>query len=73
MTYLVALAFVAILGSLGTALYFMLRGGNTAEAKAKRMANALALRVGFSILLFICILLAWYLGYIHPTGLPQGK
>jgi hypothetical protein len=73
MTYLVALAFVAILGSLGTALFFMLRGGNTAEAKAKRMANALALRVGFSILLFVCILLAWQLGYIHPTGLPQGK
>ena len=64
---------MAILGSLGSALFFMLRGGNTAEAKAKRMANALALRVGFSILLFVCILLAWKLGYINPTGLPQGK
>ena len=73
MSYLVALAFVAILGSLAAALFFMLRGGNTAEAKAKRMANALAMRVGFSVLLFVCILLAWKLGYIHPTGLPQGK
>jgi hypothetical protein len=34
------------------------------------MAKALALRVGFSILLFLCILLAWKLGYIHPTGIP---
>ena len=73
MNYLVALAFVAILGSLGAALFFMMRGGNTAEAKAKRMANALALRVGFSVLLFVCILLAWKFGYIHPTGLPQSK
>ena len=73
MNYLVALAFVAILGSLAAALFFMLRGCNTAEAKAKRMANALAMRVGFSVLLFVCILLAWKLGYIHPTGLPQGK
>ncbi len=73
MNYIVALAFVAILGSLGAALFFMLRGGNAAEAKTKRMANALALRVGFSILLFACILLAWKLGYIHPTGLPQGQ
>ena len=73
MNYLVALAFVAILGSLAAALFFMLRGGNTAQVKAKRMANALALRVGFSILLFVCILLAWKLGYIHPTGLPQGR
>ena len=73
MNYLVTLVFVGILGSLGAALFFMLRGGNTTEAKTKRMANALALRVGFSILLFACILLAWKLGYIHPTGLPQGK
>lgn len=73
MNYLVALAFVAILGSLGAALFFMLRGGNTAEPKAKRMANALALRVGFSILLFVCILLAWKLGYIHPTGIAAGQ
>jgi hypothetical protein len=72
MNYLVALAFVAILGCLAAALFFMLRGGTTAEGKAKRMANALALRVGFSILLFVCILLAWKLGYIHPTGLPVG-
>jgi hypothetical protein len=35
------------------------------------MARALAFRVGFSILLFLCILAAWKLGYLHPTGIPQ--
>jgi hypothetical protein len=37
------------------------------------MARALAFRVGFSILLFVCILVAWKLGYIQPTGIPAGK
>ena len=37
-----------------------------------RMARALAFRVGFSILLFLCILMAWRLGWIQPTGIPAG-
>jgi hypothetical protein len=37
------------------------------------MALALAMRVGISVLLFCSILLAWKLGYIHPTGIPAGK
>ena len=36
------------------------------------MATALALRVGLSILLFLCILLAWKMGWINPTGIPAG-
>jgi len=72
--YLVILAFVAIIGSLGAALYFMLRGGgDDGPTKSRRMANALALRVGLSILLFICVLIAWKLGYIQPTGIPAGR
>ncbi len=76
MTYLVSIAFIAILGSLGAALYFMLRGGDgnaDSKAKSRGMARALAFRVGFSILLFVCILLAWKLGYIRPTGIPPGR
>lgn len=73
MTYLVAFAFVAILGSLGTALFFMMKDGRDGKAKTSHTARALAFRVGFSILLFVCILLAWKLGYIQPTGLPAGK
>ncbi|MEI7514939.1 MAG: twin transmembrane helix small protein [Betaproteobacteria bacterium] len=70
MTYLVSLAFFAILASLAVALLFMLRGGG--PHKSRRMARALALRVGVSILLFAGILLSWKLGLIHPTGIPQG-
>lgn len=73
MSYLVLLAFAVILASLAFALVFMLRGGQDSATKSKRMARALAMRVGFSILLFACILLAWKLGVIHPTGIPQGS
>lgn len=77
MKYLVLLAFVAIIGSLGTALFFMMRGGGKdgqdEARKNSRMARALAFRVGFSILLFVCVLLAWKFGYIQPTGIPPGK
>jgi hypothetical protein len=75
---LLSLAFVAILGSLGTALFFMMRSGTPGDGdgdgedarKSGRMARALAFRVGFSILLFVCILVAWKLGYLRPTGIP---
>ncbi|GAC1530934.1 MAG: twin transmembrane helix small protein [Ramlibacter sp.] len=72
MRYLVLLAFIAIIGSLGSALYFMMRDGQDGKAKTSNMARALAFRVGFSILLFVCILIAWKLGYIRPTGIPAG-
>jgi len=72
MKYLVLLAFIAILGSLASALFFMMRGGQDGKAKSGRMARALAFRVGFSILLFLCLLAAWKLGYLKPTGIPAG-
>lgn len=73
MKYLVALAFLAILASLGSALFFMMKDGRDGKPKTSNMARALAFRVGFSILIFVCILIAWKLGYIQPTGIQAGK
>jgi O-antigen/teichoic acid export membrane protein len=70
MKILVTLGFLAILASLGAALFFMMRTGKDNEKRGQRMAWTLALRVGLSILLFVCMLLAWKLGYIQPTGVP---
>jgi len=70
---LVVLAFIAILASLGSALYFMMHDGTGGKPKTSHMARALAVRVGISILLFVCILLAWKFGYIRPTGIPLGS
>ena len=74
MKYLVLLAFVAIIGSLGSALFFMMKDGQDGKPKSSNMVRSLALRVGLSIMLFVCILLAWKFGYIQPTGIPlSGK
>lgn len=80
MKIFIALAFLGILASLGSALFFMMRrprpgAADSAEDNRRRsqhMARALALRVGLSVLLFLCLLISWKLGYIQPTGLAVG-
>lgn len=70
MKIFIAVAFLAILASLGSAMFFMLRrSGNDDAARARRMVLALALRIGLSVVLFACLLAAWKLGYLQPTGL----
>jgi hypothetical protein len=73
MKYLIGFAFVGILASLGFALFYMLKDGRDGRAKTGGMARALTVRIALSVLLFLCILLAWKLGYIQPGGLPVGK
>jgi hypothetical protein len=65
MRIVIAIAFVLIIGSLGSALFFLMRD----KGKSNRTVQALALRVGFSIALFLFILLAHRLGWIQPTGI----
>ena len=72
MSYFVALGFLAVIASLATALFFMLRGGSGEHTNSRRMARELAVRVGVSILLFVCVLLSWQAGWIQPTGIPPG-
>lgn len=73
MKSLFVLAFVGILASLGFALYYMLKDGRDGRVKSGGMARALTVRIGLSVLLFLCILVSWKLGYIQPGGLPIGK
>lgn len=65
MKILVAVAFILILASLGSALVFLMKD----KGKSNRTVTALAMRVGFSIALFIFILLAYNQGWIQPTGI----
>ncbi|WP_019142062.1 twin transmembrane helix small protein [Noviherbaspirillum massiliense] len=65
MKILVAIAFVLILSSLGSALFFLMKD----KGKSNRTVKALALRVGFSIALFVLLLIAYSLGWIEPTGI----
>ena len=64
---------VLVLAALGGAGFFMLRRDPDRPVSAdKRMARVLAMRVGLSVTLFLLILLAWSLGWIHPSGIPVG-
>jgi hypothetical protein len=51
----------------------MMRDGRNGQAKSSNMVKALSMRVGFSILIFVFILIGWKLGYIQPTGIKAGQ
>ena len=65
MKILVAIAFCLILFSMGSALFFLMKD----KGRSNRTVRALAMRVGFSIALFLLILLAYHFGLIQPTGI----
>ena len=66
---LVFACLVGIVGSLGAGLYHLSRG--TPEGSA-RLARALTVRIGLSLLLFLLLMLAWYFGIIAPHTLKSG-
>jgi len=81
MKALLVIGIVAVLAALASAGFFMLQRRPQGDAAAqpdkalgpdRRMARALAVRVGLCVLLFIVILLSWAMGWVRPTGLPVG-
>jgi len=56
---------IAIVVSLGSAAVFMVRG----RGDSRRMAKALAWRVGLSVTLFLLLLIGYALGLIQPGRL----
>jgi len=73
MNILIGVSFAVILASLAWAGVAMLRGGRKEGSKGGDMMRALAVRIAVSVLLFACIVIAWSLGWIHPTGIPVGR
>ena len=73
MKYVIGIAFVGIIAALTMAGIFMMREGRDGKPKSGNMMRALAVRVALSILLFAFILLSYWLGWIHPTGVPIGR
>jgi Protein of unknown function (DUF2909) len=60
MRYVVIALLIAIVASLGSALYAMMRPGKD----PKRMVKALSLRVGLSVALFLILMISYYFGWI---------
>ncbi len=60
MRYVVILAFIAIVASLGSALVFVYRD----EGGSRRAVKALTIRVGLSIGLFLLLMGSYWLGLV---------
>ena len=65
MNWIIPITFLLILGSLGSALFFMMRD----KGKSSKTVYSLMLRIGLSIVLFAGIWVAHTLGYIQSTGI----
>ena len=66
MKILVVIILIAILGSLGSALVFLVRDGG----KTKRTVNALTVRIALSLALFLFLMFGYYMGWFVPNRGP---
>ena len=60
--YLIVIVMIAIVISLGSGLFFMLKD----EGGSKQMVNSLTVRIALSVTLFVLLFVAWYFGLIQP-------
>ena len=65
MRIIIVLALAGILVSLGSALVYLIRDQGTTN----RTVNALTIRVGISVALFLFILFSYWMGWIEPRSL----
>ncbi|MBV8665850.1 MAG: twin transmembrane helix small protein [Burkholderiaceae bacterium] len=71
MKLFVIIGFILIIASLAFAGVFMMK--DKGRGREGRMATALTFRIGLSVALFLILLLAYRLGWIHPTGFMYGN
>ena len=69
MKILVILFLVFIVGSLVSALYFLVTG----RGRSDRMARALTVRVALSVVLFALLMLGYYFGFITGKTLKPAS
>ncbi len=65
MRVIVVVAFIGILASLGSALAYLMKD----KGSTNRTVNALTVRIGLSVALFLFVLIAHHFGWIQSTGL----
>ena len=64
MRIIIVLALAGILLSLGSALVYLIRD----KGATNRTVNALTVRVGISVALFLFILFSYWMGWIQPRS-----
>jgi len=65
MQVLIVVLLIAIVGSLGHALFSMSSGPD----RAQQMAQALTVRITVSVALFALLLVGYHFGWIEPHGI----
>ena len=70
MKAILVILLLAVIGALATAGVMMLRKPGRGDERRSGMAKALAWRVALSIGAFLLVMLAWFMGWIQPTGIP---
>lgn len=63
---LVIFLLLVVIGSLGSALFYMMKD----KGNSKRMVNALTIRIGLSVFAFVLILIFAATGVIEPNARP---
>lgn len=67
MNVIAVVLFLAMLASLGTALWALLF--SKSSDRSQTLLRALTLRVGLSVLFFLLLMAAWYFGLVEPHGI----
>jgi len=67
MRIVVILIFVGILGSLASALFYLMRD----KGASSKTVNALTLRIGMSVALFLFLLFSYWMRWIETTGIQR--
>lgn len=67
MRIVVILIFVGILGSLASALFYLMRD----KGSSSKTVNALTVRIGMSVVLFLFLLFSYWMGWIETTGFQR--
>jgi hypothetical protein len=63
--FVIIACLVAIVLTMASSLFYLV----TDKGTSKKMVNALTVRVGLSVGLFVLLMLAWSSGLIKPTGM----
>jgi len=62
---IIILLFLAVLGSLASAMVFLVKD----KGETNRTAKALTYRIGISVFIFVLLIFAYFAGYIEPHGI----
>lgn len=65
MKFLIILTLLAIVASMGRAMFAMVSG----PQDSKQMVNALTIRIALSVALFVLLFIGWHFGLLEPHRL----